>query len=120
MNREIKYRGWFQCITGREYWVYGYLIKQTNGNWEITNGQTSWTVDNVGQFTGIMDSDGKEIYEGDVVNDDDLGKGIVIFQSGCFFMMYDADTNMEFLGLKTDKFGRLQQKRVVKIIGDIY
>ena len=56
----------------------------------------------------------------DVVNDDDLGKGIVIFQSGCFFMMYDADTNMEFLGLKTDKFGRLQQKRVVKIIGDIY
>jgi len=120
MSREIKHRGWFQCITGKEYWVYGYLVKQTNGNWEITNGQTSWTVDNVGQFTGIMDSDGKEIYEGDVVNDDDLGKGIVIFQSGCFFMMYDADTNMEFLGLKTDKFGRLQEKRVVKIIGDIY
>jgi len=120
MSREIKHRGWFQCITGKEYWVYGCLVKQTNGNWEITNDQTSWTVDNVGQFTGIVDVVGKEIYEGDVVNDDDLGNGIVIFQSGCFFMMYDADTNMEFLGLKTDKFGRLQEKRIVEILGNIY
>jgi len=34
--------------------------------------------------------------------------------------MYDADTNMEFLGLKTDKFGRLQEKRVVEVLGNIH
>ena len=72
------------------------------------------------QFTGILDINKKPIYEGDIVNDEELGKGIVVFQSGCFFMMYDADTNMEFLGLKTDRFGRLQEKRIVEILGNIY
>ena len=72
------------------------------------------------QFTGILDINKKLIYEGDIVNDEELGKGIVVFQSGCFFMMYDADTNMEFLGLKTDRFGRLQEKRIVEILGNIY
>ena len=72
------------------------------------------------QFTGLTDNIGISIYEGDIVLDKELGKGVVVFQSGCFFMMYDAETTMEFLGLKEDEFRRLQVKRIVEVIGNIY
>jgi uncharacterized phage protein (TIGR01671 family) len=72
------------------------------------------------QFSGILDKNQKPIYEGDIVNDGDNGNGIVVFQSGCFFMNYGADVTMEFLGLKLDEFKRLQAKRIVEVVGNIY
>lgn len=84
MNREIKFRGWSQCINGTEMWVYGYLVKQTNGNWEITKEETSWTVTNVGQFTGFFDKNGKEIYEGDQLHICAGYSSTVEFQYGMF------------------------------------
>lgn len=99
MIREIKFRGWFQGINGTEMWVYGYLVKQTNGNWEITNGETSYTVNNAGQFTGFFDKYGKEIYEGDQLFIYAGYSSIVEFQDGMFVSVYNHPEDGETIPL---------------------
>jgi len=115
--REIKFRGWFQCITGREYWVYGYPSKQGNGNWEITtDAGISFTVEAVEQFTGLKDKNGTEIYEGDVLeynhNTYTSKNWEVIFYSGAFFMAG--------LPHKIRIYNIGQKLQDIKVIGNIH
>lgn len=64
MKREIKFRG--KRLNNGE-WVYGDL-RDTGYNTTITN-RMHYVVDpeTVGQFTGLKDRSGKEIYEGDII-----------------------------------------------------
>lgn len=66
MKREIKFRG---LRADGKQWVYGHYVVDYIGDSFITDGVDTYKVspETVGQFTGLKDKDGADIYEGDVL-----------------------------------------------------
>jgi len=87
--REIKFRAWDKKL---KRWAY-FTIKDI---WFLEDGekkyQCSWEdYEDWGQFTGLKDKDGKEIYEGDIVQNIGMPEyqrvGIVEFEGGKFIVI---------------------------------
>ena len=95
--REIKFRG---SSKEDNKWYYGYLDRFSSSNiYKIHDekyyGYSVVEEASIGQYTGFTDKNGKEIYEGDIL---DCGFGVVkrvYFADGRWLSMCSEDTKYD-------------------------
>lgn len=103
--RQIKFRG---KRLDNDEWVYGDLIHIDDSDIGIVTDYDHWQgcrvdPETVGQFSGLLDRNGKEIYEGDILcckDDPDFLPETIEFDEGCF-MAKDGYTSVPISTIDT-------------------
>ena len=121
--REIKFRG-RRLDNGK--WVTGDLLHGKNGKVLINAGTKMFTTyaevdpDTVGQFTGLYDKNGKEIYEGDIILYGGSIQHEVVFRHGAFgYLLYGGEF-ISYAGNTNFTFNPLNRSKEHEVIGNIY
>ncbi len=116
MSRKIKYRGvHIHMLSKNEHlngrWVYGYLADENYINSPELEGEFLVDKDTVGQYTGIKDKNEKEVYDGDILENEYGYKGVVKWEC-CGFII-----DWSLWNASRDLYA---WHSFVKVIGNVY